>query len=436
MLLTPLLTEADPDISSEGSGAPLGLYPIADSLATRLVPGVRERQSHPRFLTAIAVSLAVCSEFDEERIAADKISEPWQVFEWYMVEGLVRRISDGNRLRGLPGRDKADQAIRDKVPLSANRYLKTPSVYGFHGVYRLLSRTLGLEVAGQLGELGYELLTTWANEQGLTGFYDSSKEPARDLYDKLVSAVDDGLKIGTVARKDGWSGWRFFEDHLAHDEIGRKEARVIRHALLDTDSIFRGQLLEFLISPKGQQLALEEYSERRVHRELASDCDAELRELLHAIMAYETFARLLQDAFDDCLYRMSTAKGKVSPKEFTSLRGVVRAHEKLPIISDELVQALAPFPEELNQFTKTFQGLVEPMPIQEWIEFLLEHHRRIQRRKPPNGKAPWFDQFDDGMCVIRTPYIRDNGGRYDNEYVHGYRTGSLWSFARDLRMMG
>jgi len=54
-MLTPLLTEADPAETSEGSIDPLGLYSIADALVTRLVPGVRERQKHPRFLTAIAV---------------------------------------------------------------------------------------------------------------------------------------------------------------------------------------------------------------------------------------------------------------------------------------------------------------------------------------------------------------------------------------------
>lgn len=84
MILRPLLTEADPATSSEGSIDPLGTYAIADSLALQLAPGVRERQSHPRFLTASVVSMAVCGEFDEEVVASDGISEPWQVFEWYL----------------------------------------------------------------------------------------------------------------------------------------------------------------------------------------------------------------------------------------------------------------------------------------------------------------------------------------------------------------
>jgi len=61
---------------------PLGTEPLADALAVRLAPGIRERQRHPRFLTALAVSLEVCSSFDEETLAADGVSAPWQVFEW------------------------------------------------------------------------------------------------------------------------------------------------------------------------------------------------------------------------------------------------------------------------------------------------------------------------------------------------------------------
>ncbi len=127
-------------MSAEGALDPLGLYSIADALALRLAPGLRERQADPRFLTAYAVSLELCKEFGEETLAADGISEPWQVLEWYLVEGLVRTRQNRQETHGLPGSDKAEQAIKDGVPLSAARYLKTPRVFGFHGVYRLLAR--------------------------------------------------------------------------------------------------------------------------------------------------------------------------------------------------------------------------------------------------------------------------------------------------------
>ena len=114
-MLMPMLTEADPKVSAEGWIDPLGMYAIADALAVRMIPGVRERQTHPRFLTSIAVSLSLCSEFDEDVVAADGVSKPWQVFEWYFVEGMVRSTRDTKLLRGLPGQDKASRAIKDRV---------------------------------------------------------------------------------------------------------------------------------------------------------------------------------------------------------------------------------------------------------------------------------------------------------------------------------
>jgi hypothetical protein len=70
-IFAPLLTEEDPKEFTEGTLDPVGLVAIAESLAEQLVPAVRERQDHPRYLTAIAASRALTSEFDDNRIAKD-----------------------------------------------------------------------------------------------------------------------------------------------------------------------------------------------------------------------------------------------------------------------------------------------------------------------------------------------------------------------------
>ncbi|MFI5380743.1 MAG: hypothetical protein ACHRHE_15700, partial [Tepidisphaerales bacterium] len=88
--LTPLLSDKDEAESSEGGIDPLGTEPLADALAVTLAPGVRERQRHPRFLTAMAVSLSLCDDLGDEVVACDGVSPAWLVFEWYVVEGLVR----------------------------------------------------------------------------------------------------------------------------------------------------------------------------------------------------------------------------------------------------------------------------------------------------------------------------------------------------------
>ena len=57
-MLLPLLSANDPTTNSEGTLDPLGLYLIADALGIKLIPGIRERMTHPRFLTLTAVSPA------------------------------------------------------------------------------------------------------------------------------------------------------------------------------------------------------------------------------------------------------------------------------------------------------------------------------------------------------------------------------------------
>ena len=67
MILTlPFLTSYDPPGTSEGTLDPLGLYQIADQLAIRLVPAVRERMQRIRFLTAMAVGAVVTEDIEDD----------------------------------------------------------------------------------------------------------------------------------------------------------------------------------------------------------------------------------------------------------------------------------------------------------------------------------------------------------------------------------
>jgi len=84
------------------------------------------------------------------------------------------------------------------------------------------------------------------------------------------------------------------------------------------------------------------------------------------------------------------------------------------------------------RFQDVFARFGERMPPRQCAESLLDYHVRIQRGKPPNGKAPWFERFDDGSYMIRPMYRRDEPSAQDGEYVYPYRTRSLWSFAMDL----
>ena len=111
------------------------------------------------------------------------------------------------------------------------------------------------------------------------------------------------------------------------------------------------------------------------------------------------------------------------------------AAERIADLFPQVGDYLQPFTSELHRFHESFAGFADKVTTEQWVEVLLAHHQKIQIQKPPNGKNPWFEMFDDGSTMIRPGYIQDVGGRGDNSYVHTYRTQALSSFAQDLRMV-
>jgi len=449
-MLLPLLSEWDPTEGGEGSIDPLGLYAIADALATKLIPGVRERQQHPRFLTVMAAAMAVCNQFKGDPVAKDGISEPWMVFEWYVVEGLVRSVNEKERLRGLPGREKVANTIKADLPLSAKRYLKSPKVFGFHGVYRQLARTLHIDDNGILGNKGYELLDVWRKEQKLQGFYETAQGEGALWFRRLADAVNDGLKNGMVSRTGAWEGWQFMANHFCHDAFGAEEAKFVSKLLLDDQEGYRNKIIEFLSSAKGQDVAdtiykrLEKdkvWSERPFHQALITRAEGNMKSLLDAIMAYESFSRLLQDAFDDCLFVLTPQNGNRITKTTLSVLAegpnVINAARMVSDAYDKAVDKLAALNDvNVTKFIDNFKFVSERNTPGRWVHGLIDHHRRIQQNKPPDGKLAWIVRCDDDSYIISLDtYWRTMGGRWDDSYVHTYRMASLQSFLRDLRLV-
>ena len=124
--------------------------------------------------------------------------------------GPTSKRGDDPKLSGLPGVRKTRDCLRDRLHLSAPRNLKTPTVFGFHGVYRVLADNLNIIRDGFLGDVGYELLTTWEKEQNLAGFFNSDHGPGANRRQQIQSAVYDGMQKGSTARSGSWDGWSFF----------------------------------------------------------------------------------------------------------------------------------------------------------------------------------------------------------------------------------
>jgi len=417
--------------NSQGTLDPLGLYSIADRLALRLAPDLRERMKHPRYLTAMAVGAIACGVFSDEELAADEVSQPWQVYEWYVTSALVKRFERENprQLLGMPGREKTANALRDGVPLCAIRYLKTPTVFGFHGVYRTLAKGIKLIDENQVGEFGAELVDIWENEQGLNGFrVGIAGSSGFDFRKKIEDAVRMGLKSGAVAKPWGWEFYNKMADVFAPKSPGKNEALALFNELLKGETESRAELICFLVSKQGQEIA-KSGSEKKVHTTLLQQSPKN-KQLLLAIQAYEKICRLLFNAFYETLQWMEGHQCKGSVLQLANLFHVKKACKQLPKAFQEADLLLEPFTIEVNSFIDSFQTLRQSYEPADWVRLLYEHHMKVQRHKPPNGKAAWVLEHSPNTFLLNS---RQGGDiELTDEYVHQYRTYSLQSFMIDL----
>ena len=205
--------------------------------------------------------------------------------------------------------------------------------------------------------------------------------------------------------------------------------------LIAPGSGHRASVLRYLVSSAGRRAYEDGWSEREFHAGLRTKADAELGALLDAISSYERFSRLCQDAFDDALLEMTMRRGqKTTPRDLARLDSVQKARREVPELFGEVIERLVPY-RETARFSDAFASLAERADAANWVERLLEHHIRTQRMKPPVGKSPWFERYDDGSAMLRQLYWREKGGRHDDSYLHFYRTTPLHSFARDIHLI-
>lgn len=430
----PFLTLPDPVVSGEGALDPLGLAAIGDQLAEWILPGLRARMSRPRFLTAISVSAAVC-EGMEENYAADAVTPAHLVFEWLLVEGFAREGRE-SEVRRTPGILKAREALRAGMKMSAKNYLKVPSVFGFHGVYKRLATNLRIVDDDYfLGDNGYALVKIWQQEQRLEGFIDSAlpRQSTQNMKRLLRSAVEEGISHGHTTRSSGWSGWRFFANHLAPSRIGAREAHFIHQLLLDPAGDRREEIFRLLDLPDNLNLRDEE-SEADVMRRLLPQASPELARRFRTIMAFEEACAEIEDAFDWLRYLSTRSRIRaLSRAEFTSVPEVTRIAAELPQRLQSVERLLDDAPQQAqDKFTElsTFFGYVRS--ADELFGAVLGRHSFIQKKKPPEGKREWFEHAASGGVYVRSDYKLDQPPAPRDYWPRPYRLLSARSFCNDL----
>jgi len=426
----PFLTTYDPPGTSEGTLDPLGLYQIADQLAVHLVPAVRERMQRIRFLTAMAVGAMVTEDLEDDREHRD--ASPYLVWEWLVVEAMIRTLGDDPGIWGVPGTAVARRALDQHGYLDARSYLKTPRIFGFNGVYKRLATHLGLvDVHLGPGPNAEGLVNAWARGLGLGGVDD-----AQPILSHWRAAVRRGLSEKPPRTKPSWGSddWARVAEAFAPGGCRAREKGYLRDLLHAADDRRLGALPTIWQLQAG--FADDEYREELLHDRLEKR-EPGYGQLLGAIRAYEAFARSLQDAFD--VLKAEAARldaqgfavpGIAGAADFK--RSVKGLHERFEAAHRALGEVAIASLSLQNLFGERFGAFAEPMDPGACALALCAHHEAVQRAKSAAGKRPWFDRIGQDRIYIRHAYREARPAIQPDRYVHDYRGQPIRRFYFDL----
>lgn len=426
MLAPPFISLLDPILESEGSVDPLSLARTYERLADRMLPAITVRMSRIRFVTAMCAGSLVCADYDADAVAADGVTPPWLVYEWFVIEALARAGQDVDR-QAIAGLRKVRRCLDSQRPVSAASYLKTPKVFGFTGIFRrfaVAATILGPDL--ELDDGGWELLRAWEKDEDLGGFIDSGGS-GHELRRTLREAVRTGMDRGhTVSRPAAF--WERVAHHLVPTRLGKREQAVLRERLRGTHELAR-ELADALVV-HGKVLAREE--EAAYLRSLRQRASPELSRLLAAIDAYESLCRPITDAFA-LLRHQSTQSGgvEIGPGEFAA-----HAHASaLTRATAEGCRRVEHDPALLDlepDVRLVLDEYIDVRAADDLFRAVVRHHERAQREKPPDGKRSWLERGRGETIVVRPAYTVGELDPPGDLYVHDYRTRTLSRFLRDL----
>lgn len=425
-LTLPHMSQFDPPVAGEGSLDPMGLATTSERLANELVPGLRARMNRFRFLTAIAVASAVCEDFIEER-GSDGRTTPQVAFEWLVLESFAHRSSTVPV--GVPGMQKA-RAVRDRRDrLSANSYLKAPSIFGFHGVYKPLAIEFDI-VTPTLGpgKRQHELVSAWERDNDLIGFLDRSQDSdggwlRRDLEATLKRSLG---KARSDLPLSGWSS-EVLAVTLAPDSAEVEERALLRRTLGEKHPQ-RGELAQLLLPELGTD---GELSERAVVSRIRKQASKGLGDLLDAIEHYEVFARILDVAFRTLRHAASSyGPAGITPETIAHHPNIAEGARLLPEAYGNALTGLQSINTEAPGFAKRFGAFSEPLSGAAFARAVHDHHVSIQSSKPPHGKRPWFETYKGGW-LVRPGFEHPLLPEFDGPFVHPIRIHALRRFLKD-----
>jgi hypothetical protein len=419
----PRFSAYDPGATGEGSLDPLGIGSVADRIADRLAPGVRARMSQPRFVTLAAIGAYACQPISDLR-SSDGKSTFDLAFEWLVVESLVR-YPDTERLRGVPGSQKAQRAAITKERLSATTYLAGPRVFGFTGVYRPFSRDAKVLGPDDLpAENAEQLIHAWERGAGLTGFiHGTTGSPGLRLRREIEKECLAALKNGRVtAPQTGWL-MQQIADTMAPREAKRAERGVLRNLITTGPHEVRNELTELL----ARDLPASERLQADIAGSLMPKASPPTRQALLATIKFETCATRIEYAFRRLLAYATAIGGAFTIEQATATPLLSELGPRLGTLTTGAIDAVAELDESLAHEVVDCFGLFDrSLEPDELVDALIARHQHVQEMK---GKRMWIDPLKS-KWIVRPPYRNQSLDLVDEVWTHPMRLHTLAAFLR------
>lgn len=163
---------------------------------------------------------------------------------------------------------------------------------------------------------------------------------------------------------------------------------------------------------------------------IRSEASEALRVRLDLIDAYEALCRPIESAFLYALHA-STRKGpgRVGIDELAAgALGQAMAARIEPALDQLAAVATEPAVNlRVRPLLERYAGVRDAAAL---FETVLSQHEENQRRKPPDGRRPWFER-PDGCPVVRQRYAQHEAPP-TRGYVHDYRCHIALRFLREL----
>jgi hypothetical protein len=393
LAIEPFLTAYDPSDLPGSSIDPLGFDRSYNFLANKLLPGLTNVASVPRYYSVLCAGISLSSATSQNTPRAKYLERLETVlrFEqlWALANVLATSKDSSLPLTGLRGVRYAQGRVEELQKKGASktnheyRLLLHQQRYGAVGIYAAVSDGLKF-----LHRSTFDLTPDRGLPLGEAFLRVTGRPP------ELERAVRDRTEI-SLAKLEQWG----MRAHVA-TEPSPEERRYIREAFLESDVRARTWELLRRNPPRDGQ---PERSRLERMRDAASDTD--LRQVLTSILRFEDLYATLLLAFERLLFlaRQGTARSfELSDVEQDDVikAAMKRARARASAFEEAVSEASSPRLFDGDQRALTDirglgQSAAATSSVGDFVEVVLERHRDVQGGKFDRArrkKMPWLER--------------------------------------------